>query len=117
MQAPATVCYLRRIPRAGFAGAVLLLAALLPSTARAQTVGQVFQRANPSVVTIRTTEREIAGTEPGQFTGVAGLGSGVLISADGKIMTAAHVVQLADKITVEFLNGETVGAQVASRSA
>src|SRR6266851_2896377 len=100
LQAPATMCYLRRMPRAGFAGAVLLLAALLPSTARAQTVGQIFQRANPSVVTIRTTEREIAGTEPGQFTGVAGLGSGVLISADGKIMTAAHVVQLADKITV-----------------
>ena len=73
--------------------------------------------ANPSVVTIRTTEREIAGTEPGQFTGVAALGSGVLISAEGKIMTAAHVVQLADKITLEFLNGETVGAQVASRSA
>lgn len=114
LRAPATVCYLRHILRAGLAGAVLFLAALLPSTARAQAVGQVFQRANPSVVTIRTTEREIAGTEPGQFTGVAGLGSGVLISADGKIMTAAHVVQLADKITVEFLSGETVGAQVVA---
>ena len=32
-------------------------------------------------------------------------------------MTAAHVVQIADKITVEFLSGETVGAHVASRSA
>ncbi len=98
---------------ARFAAALLLLAAL-PSGAGAQTVSQVFNRANASVVTIRTTEREVTGTEPGQFTGVAGVGSGVLISADGKVMTAAHVVQLADKITVEFLNGERVGARVVA---
>ena len=29
-------------------------------------------------------------------------GSGVLISADGKVMTAAHVVQAMDEINVEF---------------
>src|SRR5438309_13678 len=63
------MCYLRRMPRARFAGAVLLLAALLPSTARAQTVGQVFQRANSSVVTVRTTEREIAAINQGNSGG------------------------------------------------
>jgi S1-C subfamily serine protease len=39
-------------------------------------------------------------------------GSGVLISADGKVMTAAHVVHTMDTITVEFLGGETVSARV-----
>jgi S1-C subfamily serine protease len=40
------------------------------------------------------------------------IGSGVLISADGKVMTAAHVVQTMDEIKVEFLGGETVPATV-----
>ncbi len=35
-----------------------------------------------------------------------GLGSGVLISKDGKVLTAAHLVQPADKIEVEFPDGE-----------
>jgi S1-C subfamily serine protease len=34
---------------------------------------------------------------------VDGVGSGVLISNDGKVLTAAHVVQTADAALVEFL--------------
>jgi S1-C subfamily serine protease len=34
------------------------------------------------------------------------------VSADGKVLTAAHVVQTADTIAVRFLNGETLGASV-----
>jgi S1-C subfamily serine protease len=41
-----------------------------------------------------------------------GLGSGVLISNDGKVLTAAHVVQTADVATVEFPNGQTIIAHV-----
>jgi S1-C subfamily serine protease len=29
-----------------------------------------------------------------------GIGSGVLISVDGKVMTAAHIVQAADRVVV-----------------
>jgi S1-C subfamily serine protease len=36
----------------------------------------------------------------------------VLISPDGKVMTAAHVVHAMDEIDVEFLGGETVSAKV-----
>jgi S1-C subfamily serine protease len=36
----------------------------------------------------------------------------VLISADGKVMTAAHVVHAMDEISVQFLGGETVAARV-----
>jgi S1-C subfamily serine protease len=41
-------------------------------------------------------------------------GSGVLISPDGKVATAAHVVQTLESITVEFLGEEPVPARVIS---
>jgi S1-C subfamily serine protease len=40
------------------------------------------------------------------------IGSGVLISSDGQVMTAAHAVHAMDEITVEFLGGEAVPARV-----
>ena len=94
--------------------ALLATVALWPpwSAAEAQTVGQVFQRVNPSVVVIRTKERAV--TAQGQAASETGVGSGVLISADGKVITAAHVVQTADEITVEFLGGETIRARVVA---
>jgi DNA-binding transcriptional MerR regulator len=42
------------------------------------------------------------------------IGSGVLISQDGNVMTAAHVVHAMDEIRVEFMGGETVTARVVS---
>jgi serine protease Do len=45
-------------------------------------------------------------------SGFSETGSGVLVSQDGQVMTAAHVVHAMDVITVEFLGGETVGAKV-----
>jgi S1-C subfamily serine protease len=41
-------------------------------------------------------------------------GSGVLIAADGRVMTAAHVVHAMDQVSVEFLGGETVAARVVA---
>src|SRR5215475_10531707 len=38
--------------------------------------------------------------------------SGVMIEADGKVMTAAHVVNAMDEITVEAVGGESVSARV-----
>jgi S1-C subfamily serine protease len=40
------------------------------------------------------------------------LGSGVLISSDGKILTAAHLVEAADATLVEFSDGELIPARV-----
>src|SRR3970282_1485236 len=98
--------------------ALLALALLtwFPTHVEAQSVGQVFRRVNPSVVVIRTKEKDVAARSEGQgqVVSVSGVGSGVLISADGKVMTAAHVVHTADEISVEFLSGEVVGARVVA---
>ena len=75
----------------------------LPGPIHAQSVSELFKKVAPSVVVIRARGREItAGGGPSTFSET---GSGVLISADGKVMTAAHVVHAMDTITVEFLGG------------
>lgn len=95
---------------------VVLLSAVLVGaasiSARAESLSEVFKQVNPSVVVITTQEKEIASASGTRLVSVAGLGSGVLVSADGKVLTAAHVVQTADAIAVKFLNGETLGASV-----
>jgi S1-C subfamily serine protease len=78
------------------------------------TLAEIFKRVNPAVVEIHTEQSDLPPVPRGQPVSVAGLGSGVLISPDGKILTAAHVVQTADAIEVEFLTGEKIGARVLS---
>ena len=80
----------------------------IPIGVGAQTLGEVFRKVTPSVVVIRATGREVSAGGQKQF---AETGSGVLISTDGKVMTAAHVVHTMDAITVE-LGGESVAAKV-----
>lgn len=97
-----------RMLAAVLVGSVL---AWFPEPAGAQHVadfGTVFQKVNPSVVVIRARGRDV--TRDG-LIGFTEIGSGVLISADGKIMTAAHVTRATDEINVEFLGGETIRAR------
>ena len=91
----------------------MLLLLIAPTTGVTQVLQDLFERVNPSVVTIQVTQREITGI-PGDRTTVAAtsVGSGVLISKDGKIVTASHVVHTADRVLVEFLNGEIIKADV-----
>jgi serine protease Do len=95
---------------------LLLLAGValscLTSTVQAQTIGDLFRKVNPSVVVIHAKGQDVEGA--GGLTRFNETGSGVLISADGKVMTAAHVVHSMDEINVEFLGGETVPARVLS---
>jgi S1-C subfamily serine protease len=78
---------------------------------QAQTPGEVFRKVAPSVVVIRAKGHEVASSGQTRFNET---GSGVLISPDGKVMTAAHVVHAMDEISVEFLGGETVKARVVA---
>jgi serine protease Do len=99
---------------AGGALAAVVLGSLcfLPSgPAAAQTVREVFEKVVPSVVVIRARGRDVESSGETRF---AETGSGVLISSDGRVMTAAHVVHTMDEITVEFIGGETVSARVVA---
>lgn len=95
--------------------ALLLLAALgtlgPAAPAGAQSVGDVFRRVSPSVVVIRSKGRDVSVSGQVRF---GEIGSGVLISGDGRVMTAAHVVHAMDEISVEFIGGETVPARVVA---
>jgi serine protease Do len=99
--------------RIGVLGVVITLWLLgaWPAGLEAQSVGEVFRKAAPSVVVIRARGRDVGSGGVSRFAETA---SGVLVSADGKVMTAAHVVHAMDEIKVEFLGGETVDARVVA---
>ena len=82
----------------------LAAAAALPASAQVRLISQAFQQVNGSVVLIRAKGRDLS-VRSGESVLVKynEIGSGVLISTDGKVLTAAHVVQIADEIAVEFL--------------
>jgi S1-C subfamily serine protease len=93
---------------------VFVLLSLFPVALRAQSLAPIFERVKPSVVVVSTVQKEIVPSAPGQTQFSPGLGSGVLISRDGKVLTAAHVAQAADRIAVEFADGEVIEARVLS---
>lgn len=68
----------------------------------------------PSVVTLHTFEDKIVDEEVVYAKKPNGLGSGVIISNNGLIVTAAHVVHSADGLFVEFSDGQRRSAKVIS---
>ena len=84
---------------------------------RAQQVRDSFRRVKASVVVVHTNDpKPTNSNRPGNVAD-SGLGSGVLISSDGKILTAAHVVEGEERLLVEFANNEWVPARVVTSSA
>ena len=83
-----------------------------PSSGGKESLEAVYERVHTSVVTIRIVSRTGIVDEKGQVVSEGGVGSGVLISEDGKIMTAAHVVHAADRVAVEFTDGALHAARV-----
>ena len=95
----------------GRRAAILVLALLFaaPSVGEGETLAEAYQRVSTSVVVIRSQGQEVTADGTVRFKEI---GSGVLISPDGKVATAAHVVQTLENITVEFLGEEPVPARV-----
>jgi S1-C subfamily serine protease len=93
--------------------ALSLLTCVPPADAApaAESLSHVFKRVGNSVAVIRTLER-VATPDSREPVRTEALGSGVLISSDGKVITAAHVVQTADAIAVQFPDTEPVAAKV-----
>src|SRR4026208_60083 len=114
--------------------AVILAAAMLPAVGQAveaqapgrtQVPGQsqshslddLSSRGSPTVVVVRAKGRDVGAEGITHFNET---GSGVLISNDGvhgRVMTAAHVGNGTDEITVEGIGGEVVGATIISANA
>jgi serine protease Do len=80
-----------------------LLSGAAAAVASAQAVADLFGRVATTVVVVRAESAD----------GVVGeVGSGVVVSSDGRVMTTAHVVRDAPAIRVRFLGGKTVTARV-----
>ena len=91
-------------------GLVTLLGSATNSDA--QQLRDAFRKVQQSVVVVRTHQKELAPFPQDGTVSLDGLGSGVLISSDGKVLTAAHLVQAADATVVEFSDGELIPARV-----
>ena len=91
---------------------VLLVALfLLSASIKAQSLSELYNKSNPAVVVILTEQKELVSSGNMTKTVTAGgLGSGFMIS-DTQIITAAHVVQVAEKVNVQFLDGEIIYMQ------
>ena len=71
-----------------------------------------FDYVHTSVVTIQTIGQTADLDDRGAVVMAGGLGSGVVVSSDGKIMTAAHVVQPADQVAIQFVDGTVLPARI-----
>ena len=84
------------------------LASVTPAPAFSELV---YRAVEPSVVLIRTKASGVTGKPPSD----SGLGSGVVVNADGDILTSLHVVADATEIELTFADGTTSKADVTVR--
>jgi serine protease Do len=98
--------------------AAVIAFSALSATAQSPTppLRDVFRRVRPAVVVIATRQKELAPEGRRGFVDLQGLGSGVVISEAGQVLTAAHVVQTAEEIVVSFSESVVVPARVIASS-
>ncbi len=89
----------------------LALSPLPPATPlQGQSIREVFDRVSHAVVIVYTSQTQYELRSSGiTAVDVGGIGSGVLIGPT-RILTAAHVVQAANEVVVEFPDGEVMRA-------
>ncbi|MDB2606967.1 trypsin-like peptidase domain-containing protein [Zobellia sp.] len=90
-----------------------LLILFLTLGTNAQDLSSLFEKLDPSVVTIEVVEYKIKGQ---QLQSSGGIGSGVIVDKEGHIVTAAHIVEAANEVSVKLQNGTTYPADVLSSS-
>ena len=66
---------------------------------------EIFEKSEPGVVRVNVQRGEASGNE-------GGVGSGFVFDKKGHIITNAHVVQDAEKITITFLDGRSYYAEI-----
>ena len=71
---------------------------------------QVYQKVNDAVVEVIVNSKDRSNAEYTVYE--EGLGSGVVVSEEGLVLTAAHVIQTAEKVKVKFTSGKEVPAKI-----
>ncbi len=87
---------------------------LIQEVADQDELPRVYERVYTGVVTLHTVSSGPTVETYGVRVEQEGTGSGVVVSAEGEILTAAHVVQNADSVAVEFYDGTRLPAQIVS---
>lgn len=93
---------------------MLLLLCQPVSLAGEPSVSDLFERVKSAVVVIHTIQHKVAEDSMGTLVSSPSLGSGVLVDDKGHIITAAHVVQTADRVRVAFIGDQRVDASIVS---
>jgi S1-C subfamily serine protease len=97
-----------------FAVILTALLALTVGTGNAAALRDVFKRVSGSVVVVAAESRSPGALGYQGSAVVGGIGSGVLTSQSGRLLTAAHVVEAADRVSVRFAGGTVVPARVVA---
>src|SRR5690242_5594232 len=77
--------------------------------AYSQAITTAAERAGPAVVKVETNQGR---SQPSQGRPQQGIGSGVIFSSDGAVLTNAHVVAGASRVTVTLPDGRSLPAGV-----
>jgi S1-C subfamily serine protease len=78
-------------------------------------MADIFKEVNGSV-TVVVAQQKVSLVPAGAHltTGRRSVGSGVVVSKSGSVITAAHLVNTADQINVKFSSGQIIGARVVA---
>jgi S1-C subfamily serine protease len=88
-----------------------IASALASQTAPPPKAELIYAAIRPSIVLIDTKQTDAAGGEQ------SGEGTGVIVTDQGAVMTALHVVEGASDITLTFADGSKSAATVTTRDA
>lgn len=92
---------------------ILIIILLSINNVSSQTLEELYKKVSSSVVYIDIVSFDYSNAIISQnISKEASSGSGVLVSNDGLIWTASHVVQSAEEISVEFNDGDIYEAEV-----
>lgn len=97
---------------------ILVLSIFFSNITFGQSLTELYEKVSPSVVQIIVKSETAKGTgDPYDMVISGGMGTGVIMSENGDIVTAAHVVSNASEIEIVYKNGEISSASIETISS